>query len=764
MIRRIRLVRNIGQFDSVDSAATIDFRRLVLIYAENGRGKTTLAAVLRSLASGDPIPITERRRLAAAHPPHVVLDCEGGPPDAMFQDGAWNRTLPRLVLFDDVFVDANIHSGLAVDARHRQNLHELILGARGVDLSRQLQGLVDRIEQHNKALREKAVAIPDIVREGFSVDDFCTLPELPGVDAEIEATERALAAARDQDAVRTTPLFETLELPAFDIESIEALLQRDLPNLDATAEAQVRAHVAKLGHGGEQWINDGMQRVPQAGGEATCPFCAQDLSGSALITHYRAYFSAAYRDLKQAITDALEFVRRRHAGDVPAGFERAVRVAGERRVFWSRFCEVPEVGIDTAAVVRAWSAARDAVNAALVAKQAAPLERQTLDQHARDAIAEYDALRLRIAALSDALIAANESIRVVQEQAAGANPETIARDLARLKATKARHTPAIAAACAAYLAEKEAKARTESERETAKSALDQYRTDAFPASQTAINVYLRRFNAGFRLGSVTSTSTRGGPACTYNVVINGTPVSIGGGTPEEGEPSFCNTLSSGDRNTLALAFFFASLDQDPNLATAVVVIDDPISSLDDHRSLTTVQEVRRLAERAGQVIVLSHDKRFLCRIWNGADPSIRSALEIVRDGNGSTIRPWNVDEDSVTEHDRRHARLRAYVDSGTGEPREIARDIRPHLEGFLRVACPEHFRPGTLLGPFLGLCRQRCGQPNQILDQAATQELDELTEYANRFHHDTNPAWETEAINDAELRSFVERALAFARR
>lgn len=764
MIRRIRLLRNIGQFDSVDAAATITLGRLVLIYAENGRGKTTLAAVLRSLASGDPLPITERHRLAAAHPPHVVLDCEGGPPDAMFQDGAWNRTLPHLALFDDVFVDANIHSGLAVDARHRQNLHELVLGAQGVALSRQLQELVDRIEQHNSALREKAAAILDRVREGFSVDDFCALLELPGVDAEIEATERALAAARDRDAVRTALLFETVGLPAFDADAIDRILQRDLPDLEASAEGHVRAHVATLRAGGEQWVSDGMQRLPQANGEGICPFCAQDLTGSPLIAHYRAYFSAAYRDLKRAITDALESVRRAHGGDVPAGFERAVRVAGERRQFWSRFCQVPEVGIDTAAVVRAWNAAREAVTAALTAKQAAPLERQALDQHARDAIAAYDSLRQRIADLSAALVAANEAIRVVQEQAAGANPSTIAGDLARLKATKARHTPENASLCAAYLAEKEAKVRTEQERAEARSALDEYRTNAFPASQTAINVYLRRFNAGFRLDSVTSTSTRGGPACTYDVIINDVPVSVGGGTPSQGEPSFRNTLSSGDRNTLALAFFFASLDQDPNLGNAVVVIDDPISSLDDHRSLTTVQEVRRLSERAGQVIVLSHDKRFLCRIWDGADPTTRVALEIARDGTGSTLRPWDVDQDSVTEHDRRHARLREYVASGGGDQREVARDIRPHLEAFLRVACPEHFPPGTLLGPFLGLCRQRVGQSNEVLDAATTQELGELVEYANRFHHDTNPAWETEAINGAELRNFVQQVLAFAKR
>jgi hypothetical protein len=88
----------------------------------------------------------------------------------------------------------------------------------------------------------------------------------------------------------------------------------------------------------------------------------------------------------------------------------------------------------------------------------------------------------------------------------------------------------------------------------------------------------------------------------------------------------------------------------------------------------------------------------------------------------------------------------------------------PHLEAFLHVAYPESFPPGTLLGPFRNLCRQRHGMANQILDQSVTKELDDIVEYANKFHHDTNPAWETEAVNDGELRGFVDRALRFARR
>jgi wobble nucleotide-excising tRNase len=336
--------------------------------------------------------------------------------------------------------------------------------------------------------------------------------------------------------------------------------------------------------------------------------------------------------------------------------------------------------------------------------------------------------------------------------------------LSRLKAVRARHTPATATLCDAYLAEKRAKAATERLRDQARAALEQYRANIFPSYQAAINRYLTRFNAEFHLDSFAATNTRGGPTCTYNVVINETAVAVAGGEPQPGDPAFRNTLSAGDRNALALAFFFASLELDVNLTNKTVVIDDPISSLDEHRSLTTVQEIRRLATRVAQVVVLSHSKSFLCRIWDGADPTMRVALHVIRDRAGSTVELWNVDQDSITEHDRRHAELREYLTNGGQNEREIARSIRPHLEAFFRVAYPEHFPPGTLLGPFRGLCERRVNTAEQILNERDIQEFRDIVEYSNRFHHDTNPAWETEVINAGELTGFVARVLAFVKR
>jgi wobble nucleotide-excising tRNase len=552
---RISLLRNIGQFDSVNVGARLPLTKLSLFYAENGRGKTTIAAILRSLSSGDPALIDERQRLGAANPPHVVLTFAGAP--LVFQNGAWAAPMPRIAVFDDAFVAANVCSGIAIETAHKQNLHELILGEQGVALNTALQGHVARIEGHNRDLRTKSDAIPAADRGTLTVDAFCALPADPAIDAKIQGAERNLAAARSADAIRQRAAFLPLALPDFDVAALNALLARNLPDLEAAAAARVREHLRSLGRGGEAWVGDGMGRVAGASegkGHDACPFCAQDLAGSPLIQHYQAYFSEGYGALKAAITEAGQGINTVHGGDVPAAFERAIRVAVENREFWRAFTDVPDIDVDTAAIARAWAAARDAVLTILRAKATAPLEPMALAPESIAAIDAYNVQRTAITSLSDALQARDAAIAIVKEHAAAANVATLAADLAKLASIKARHAPATAALCDEYLGEKTAKAKTEALRVKARAALDQYRQHIFPAYETAINEYLRRFNAGFRLSSVTSVNNRGGSSASYSVLINNVAVAL----TREGGPSFKNTLSAGDRNTLALSLLFAT--------------------------------------------------------------------------------------------------------------------------------------------------------------------------------------------------------------
>lgn len=760
---RIQLLRNVGQFDSVIEGAQLPLTRLTLIYAENGRGKTTLAAILRSAGTGNAQLVIERHRLGAQHPPHLVLTPRAGPP-LVFQNSAWSTTLPSIAAFDDHFVAQNVCAGIEIGSSHRQNLHELILGAQGVALNAALQAQVARIEEHNRALRPLSDAIPAEARGAMAIDAFCALPAGAYIDAAIQEAEHNLAAAQSADAVRQAATFIPFSLPAFDTQVINALLARTLPDLQAAAAAGVQAHLAKLGREGATWVGDGMQSV--AGVSAgldheICPFCAQDLNGSPLLRHYQAYFSAAYDALKRDVMQQLQALNQTHGDLAALTFERSLREAEQRRTFWGAFLQAPEITVDTAAFTRAWAQARDAVAEALSAKQTAPLEGSMLHEAALAGIAAYEAAKADITACSDSLLACNAQIALVKERAATANVVALTSDLTRLRSTRARHSADAAPQCAAYLAEKGAKTQTEGLRDQARDALDNYRQNIFPAYQDAINDYLGRFNAGFRLDQVDSVNTRGGSACSYSVLINNAVVPQ---TADAG-PSFRNTLSAGDRNALALAFFFASLEQDQQLAQKIVVIDDPMTSLDEHRSLTTVQEMRRLLPRVAQMIVLSHSKPFLCNLWEGADTTDRSAIRLVRTVAGSTFAPWDVRQDCITEHDRRHELVTRYLQAADPTvERQVAAALRPILEAFSRVAYPSTFPPGGLLGPFIGICQHRLDTPVQVLRQADIAELRALLDYANLFHHDSNPAWATQAINDQALVNFAQRTLAFARR
>ncbi len=544
------------------------------------------------------------------------------------------------------------------------------------------------------------------------------------------------------------------------------MLGRGLPALEAEAAARVQAHFAGLGRGGEAWVADGMHRIAgaSAGHEhAICPFCAQSLAGSPLIAHYQAYFSEAYGALRKAIEDQIVELTAAQGGEVVAAFERAVAEAVQRQQFWSRFTEVDSIPLDTAAIALARKTAFEAVAGLLRQKQSAPLEARAVSAEANAAVAVYERARQQVHSVDAALQVANSRVAIVKESAAAADIPALIADLQTLTTVKARHTPAVAAMCDDYLRERTTKAGTEALRDAARTALDQYRNVVFPAYQDAINIYLTRLNAGFRLDSVASVNIRSGSTVSYSVLINQVAVPLAAANP--GEPSFRNTLSAGDRNALALGFFFASLDRDPNRSAKIVVIDDPMTSLDEHRSLTTVQEMRRLADEVAQVIVLSHSKPFLCALWEGTDPSLRSAMRIVRSSIGSTLTAWDVTQDCVTEHDRRHALVSQHIQNSVGvDERAVAAALRPILEAFMRVAYPRWFPPGELLGPFIGLSQPREGTADQILSPADRAELRRLLDYANLFHHDTNAAWQTVIINDHELLDFSRRTIAFARR
>jgi len=634
MLHQIQSIRGIGQFNEVVAGPATTFKRLTLIYADNGSGKTTLAEILRSLSTGDALPICRRARLGADLPPEVLLDDAGEP--LQYQDDRWSRALPEIVVFDDLFVEENVCTGLAVSSENRQHLHELILGSEGVTLAAEFNELAANISELNKELRARAV--PESARGPFTMEVFCSLPPREGLEQALRETERQVEALAIADQVTNTPRFPAIALPALDTQGIDTLLGQGLPELEAEALAGVQAHCKRLGEDGEGWIAAGMAKLDALNGEI-CPFCGQPAAGAPLIEQYRAYFHHGYRNLKREIENNIRDFTATFGGDALAAFQQRAQQVETLRQFWGKLCAVSDEAFDTAAVAEAWQAARNAVLILLQAKGQAPLEEMRLDEGAKEAIARYAAIREMVAELDRKLQKANALIDGVKAKAAGGNAAGTSRELALLRATQARYLPEYAGLCDEYLELKRAKESAEARKAELRRALDAHRNAVFPACQNKINGYLARFDAGFRIVDVRPIQPGGRPSTSYALAINDRKLPLDA-TRGAADLSFASALSAGDRNTLALAFFFASLNLDRNLANRIVVIDDPVFALDNARTAHTADIIRHLAAHAAQVIVLSHHAGFLHGIRENADTDQTAILRITRGAEGSAFELW----------------------------------------------------------------------------------------------------------------------------
>ena len=332
-------------------------------------------------------------------------------------------------------------------------------------------------------------------------------------------------------------------------------------------------------------------------------------------------------------------------------------------------------------------ALREAVLALLDRKGAAPLEPIAPD--AAFTAAEEGLARLQQAAeiYNAAVAAANAVIEAKKQATQPANIRTVEAQLVCLRATKARYEPAGADACRALetaIAEKE---QIEREKDSVRMKLDDYARGVMAQYEKTINRLLGEFMAGFRVTGTTQNYAGGAVSSSYKIVINETAVELGSAETAPDTPSFRNTLSSGDRSTLALAFFLAQLEHDPDKASRVVVFDDPFNSQDAFRKDCTIRKIKRCGMECAQVIVLSHDPEFLKRVWDSLEPDERKCLKLARVGlRDTTIVALDIEEATQAAYHAQRKMLLEHYHDGKGDPRDVVQRCWRAIASFLAPA------------------------------------------------------------------------------
>ena len=324
--------------------------------------------------------------------------------------------------------------------------------------------------------------------------------------------------------------------------------------------------------------------------------------------------------------------------------------------------------------------------------------------------------------------------------------EGVSSDLDDLRLRKLRHSPEVEDLITRTRAAETDLQTAEKDKKEARDQLNATMQRTLSKFKDSINAHLADFNAEFRITELGHNYRGKSPRVEYQIQLRGESIEL-----NNGRPTFATALSEGDKKTMGFAFFAASTLADPDIAKKIVVIDDPMSSLDSPRREHTIQVVADIAAAADQVVLMAHDEHFLrsarACISSLSNPPQTAEIHLrMAEKRYSDFAQLDLDYLCQSEY-LAHYKLVSGVAAGTvNDPAEVAQGavaLRLLLEGYLHRKFPGAIPAGRMLGDAIKTIEKAAGTDSPCAEMASRAvELRQLSTYANRFHHNTNPDYD----------------------
>jgi wobble nucleotide-excising tRNase len=760
MLKKILHIKNLGLFNNATCTST-PFDRATLIYAENGRGKSTLASILRSCATSDTASISLRQSLDSNNAPEIKLFFENGTSrtQAVFDGNIWSFPYSDILVFDAEFVDKNVYSGTAITTSHRQELLEFALGEDAVQLKQKVDSEAQNASEKSKEIAniERQLASH---RNGMPLETFANLQPDLNVDQEIDSLQTRLAVAKNNEALQGKKCPELLIEPQLDLGAFFEIFSTTLEDIEKDSEETVRSHINKYSNGDfENWLSQGQL----FGHEDNCPYCGQALINDDLLKAYKNHFNQAYKDLKYKVSNLVKDIEKRLSDVI---LDRLISIVEKNNSLaneWTEHVDSQKFELDKDALLDIFKQIRDLFYKLARVKQQNPLDTIESDAEKNQAMSLWNQVLLAVRSCNDSIKISTDRIIDFKSKLAGENIQEIQQKIEELKLVKIRQELIVCDLIQQWNSARVAKQLYEQQKVTARNELDSLMTETLQQYQTKINTLVNKFGALFEIYELSHDYRGTGlPRSNYGLKVKGRDVKLSADTA----PSFSTALSEGDKRTLAFAFFIARIEADANLNSKIIVVDDPVCSLDRNRRSHTKRILREIGMKSAQLIVLGHDSHFLRDLRDDLQDSrvniSTQLLKIIRVTNDfSDFSTFDIDRECASGYYRNHKILQDFVNGETGDDLYVvARSIRPLLEGYLHRRFPGHVQRNKLFGQIIGDAKA-AQLPNPLVYlKPLAAELYAINDYAGQFHHDTNAADDTTSINESELRSYAERALA----
>lgn len=755
MIQKILKIQNVGLFQDVAQPMTLG--KVTGIYAENGRGKSTLAAILRSSVTNDPSILASRHTIDKPTDPQFVDILWGSGRRRKFENGAWSDVSPDISIFDSSFVEQNVYSGFEIRPDQRQSLLDFALGDDAVAAKRK----VDEVTEEIRTLTSSLTSLnKELAAHAFpmSAEQFRALEPVDDIPTKLADLDAKLLAARNSAALQVRPVPERLPVPSVSLDSLAAILELEFQAVAADAEAIVADHLAKHPTTGVRaWIEQGLNHGTTEG----CPFCGQNLHGVELIGAYRQAFSTEYdaamsrvRSLPVIASGLLAPLRYNQ-------FQAKIQVNEERRRSWLPDLLLTDLELSQTDLESSLQRADSSLQRLVQRKVDAPMERVD-SESALSVLREQIEVAIRlITGYNDQVSIITASVQEFKSSLETSSAAAIEAQIKTMRSTEKRYSAEVVDLVARIESASTAKEAKGAEKETARTAADTLMAATLGSYQSKINELLTKFGASFSIRELKTSYVGGSPRSEFGLELRSKPVAL---VSNGAGPSFRTTMSEADKRTLAFAFFLARLDRDPSLSSKIVVLDDPMSSMDTGRRKESVSQSCSLAARCAQLIVLSHDPYFLRMIRKEISrPTASLSLDAVKiqrgAGDYSVFGLIDLDQECASSYVRHHRMVQDFLDGRySGDARDVAKAIRPMLEGYLHRRFPGLIDPNLLFGQIIQRSGNDPSSPLYHLQQHVS-EYNAVNGYAGDFHHDSNSSADSVQVIDAELLSYAKRAL-----
>ena len=645
MINKVERITSIGKYRAYQASGQVNFKKLTLIYGDNGGGKTTLTSIFRSLTNNDPEII--RSRISTNHTaPQAAQITQVGTPNIFhtFGSSGWTVPFSNIEIFDIHFVNDNVYSGFDFNDEHRKQLHQFVIGAQGVAIQNQIEqnkSSKTTSRQNQANIQQQIIQqvgnnlTPDLI------SSFLRIPssEAQGIDQKISTAETALTNANSNAVIRTLQTLSVVNTVStgIDFTSIIADLQASSESIqNATLESLFADHCKDLKdndiEGPENWLQKGFAYIQKKfipdNSEIICPFCKQGIDDNAdILTAYSSKFNSDFNSL-------VERLKLHKAGLQDFNLEAKLQ-------------EFNTLNQNNTARITSWTphlpTTTQAPNYDIIADETSlKTEFENLvaliDQKLQNPTTALpttfaDTFRTSIQNINDRIGVYNQSVTnynaaISAFRSSIQSVPDAQKEVDKLKRIKKRFETPIDTLCTQLTTEKQTLRTLESNYSQLVQQQEAAATAFFGNYQSRINHYLTSvFRTHFRIEDVNHVAPQGRATqskVAYKLTIDGNDISFSPNQPFNAK----ECLSEGDKSTIALAFFLSKLDIDPNKSNKILIFDDPLSSLDTNRRSYTIRIIKQLFQQLKQIVVLSHNEYFLHEVGKDTRAADKVTLRI----------------------------------------------------------------------------------------------------------------------------------------